>query len=387
MDDSKVRGVESESSESESSESDPSKSEATAKIQSGQKNNYGICTLCKKKRHLSSRDKNGNRICGGCYNEKVVGLHECGYCGKLSLVPYWNSDKTKRICSSCYRLRLQPKYVCMACEEKKNSHLNLEHGSICFDCYRKQGFTPSENCSLCGKEALVSYRTETGKPLCRQCCPQTDQDTQTQASEEETVTPEKTPFVRLATIVSNIGGEIKVVFDQLIELVEQGNEAAERVAKAEAALNQVRDLIEGIEFKKSTQSQVKLSRIVPATRQPKKKISKKDKKEIKLDQDLVLKCMIKLLKAKAESQKAYEAERQRSVKTLGLSRHQNRFLRIGTMFARTHGHSRTHFIKRLLTQMPEARVNGLLTDLAQCYSQIDEVTVTAGDLEHEADAV
>ncbi|MFC1787973.1 hypothetical protein ACFLZY_02030 [Patescibacteria group bacterium] len=347
--------------------------------QKQKRHRYHHCALCGEFRQTKFRDRNNNRVCYLCYYNKVVGKQACAICSEVKTVTYRDQNQN-RICDKCYRIHLCPKKQCSVCGRKEVVSLYADQGPVCEKCYPK--FAPKEKCVGCGEFRRVAARNEQRQPLCDRCYQSgsVKTDAQPPATGGEMLPEhEKNTHDRLIAIVSNIGGEIEEVFNELLETAKQGREAVEQIAATQAALEKVRELVNN--HPRVLQTKAPVARVFEKAVEKKTAIkSSQAKKGPELDSDLVLLCKIDLIKAAVQGSEVYEAKRAEVIKVLGLESDKNRSRRVGNMFASTQGKYRNRFFALLLMVMPDSRDNGLLEEMVACYSHIERRVLTIDDV-------
>jgi hypothetical protein len=119
------------------------------------------CARCGKVGKIDRRTPNGEGLCAACCRSERTLLEPCSRCGRRRIVA--RRDGGAVLCKGCCK---PPPALCSVCGTRKPCLYAESEAPRCKNCSDK---LRAEPCSDCGRDRVVSRRTDTGQPLCKEC--------------------------------------------------------------------------------------------------------------------------------------------------------------------------------------------------------------------------
>lgn len=119
------------------------------------------CARCGKVGKIDRRTSGGEGLCAACCRSEPTLLEPCSRCGRLRIASRREGDLV--FCKTCCT---PPPAICTVCGKRKPCLYANSEAPRCKNCSDK---LRAESCSGCGRDRVISRRTDTGRPLCKEC--------------------------------------------------------------------------------------------------------------------------------------------------------------------------------------------------------------------------
>jgi len=119
------------------------------------------CARCGKVGKIDRRTSEGEGLCAACCRTEPTLLEPCSGCGRLRIAARRDGDLV--LCQACCT---PPSAICSGCGKRKPCLYANSEAPRCKNCSDK---LRTESCSGCGRDRVVSRRTDTAQPLCKEC--------------------------------------------------------------------------------------------------------------------------------------------------------------------------------------------------------------------------